>query len=166
MGSRVLAVGIVNTSEIGLMPGTMPRELGNGPSARQKEVIMKDESNNSGKRLSLLVLIIVALLLSIGSSYAAVGEKKSATINFVDHGSIRDWRAEGNKAILIETVHNRWYRAEFSTPCYDLPWAEGIALKTHPKGKLNKFSAVVTRYQRCHFRSLEEIPNPSKKATQ
>ena len=127
---------------------------------------MKYENRHSRRRIGLLVLILVALLLGFSSSYAAVEKKKPATINFVNYGSIRDWHVEGNNAILLETVHGRWSRAEFFTPCYDLPWAERVAIRTHPRGKLNRFGAVITRYQRCHFRSLVEVPDPFKKDTQ
>lgn len=112
--------------------------------------------------IGLLVLMLAALVFGFSSSYAAAKEEKSVTINFVDLGTIENWRAEGNKAILIETVNNRWYRAEFFNPCFSLPWQETVAFVTSPRGQLNKFSSIVASGERCQFQSLVEIPDPSQ----
>lgn len=123
---------------------------------------MKNTDKRYRRWIRLLVLMIVALAFGCSSSYAVVGEKKPVTINFVHLGSISDWRAEGSKAILIETVNRRWYRAEFFSPCISLPWQESVAFLTSPKGQLNRFSAIAVRGERCQFQELEEIPDPSQ----
>ena len=110
----------------------------------------------------LLILMFAALVLSFSSSHAAVGEERPVTINFVNFGSIQDWRAEGNKAILIETVSNRWYRAEFFSPCIALQWQESVAFVTSPRGQLNRFSSIVASGERCQFQKLDEVPDPSQ----
>ncbi len=110
----------------------------------------------------VLVFLLVALACCLSSAQAAVDGKKSVSIRFVDHRSIEDWRAEGNKAIVIETVNHRWYRATFFTPCQELPYSESIAFETSPKGTLNRFSSIVVRGERCRFQSLEEIADPSE----
>ena len=116
--------------------------------------------------VSLLLLILAVFISGSGSSCATVEEKKQATINFVNQGAIQDWRAEGNKAIVISAVNNKWYRAKLLYPCYDLPFEEGIAFVSSPGGQLNRYSSVIIRNERYPFQSLEEIPDPSRAATQ
>jgi len=120
--------------------------------------------NHTNKRLMkpvlLLVLVLAAIVFGLGSSYAAIDGKKNARISFAHMGVIQNWHAEGDGAILIETVHDRWYRAEFAFPCFGLRNMEGIAFRTSPIGQLDRFSSISTRYDRCYFKSLEEIPNP------
>ena len=124
-----------------------------------------DNVNRRFRRTMVIPFLMLAVLtFGFSSSSATVKAKKQATINFVHLGSIDDWHAEGDKAILIETVNDRWYRAEFFSPCISLAWQESVAFITSPRGQLNRFSAIVVRGERCQFQNLEEIPAPSQTA--
>lgn len=107
-----------------------------------------------------LLLVMLAVVAFGFSSSDAAPMKKSVAISFIDLGVVTDWQPEGQEAILIETIHKRWYRAEFVSPCVSLPWQQSVGFVTSPKGQLNRFSSIVTDTERCHFRNLEEIPNP------
>lgn len=125
---------------------------------------------NTNKRFKGSVIVLVSLFVILACcfsrSQAAVERKKPVSIRFVDHGSIEDWRAEGNKAIVIETVNNRWYRATFFLPCQELPYSESVAFVTSPRGTLNRFGSIIVRGERCQFESLEEIDDPSESVAQ
>jgi hypothetical protein len=86
-----------------------------------------------------------------------------ASIPFVNHGSIRSWRADGRDAVFIQDVSGDWYRATLMGSCSDLPFAEAVGFDAGTVGRLDKFSAIVVRGQRCPFTSLVASAPPSSK---
>jgi len=85
----------------------------------------------------------------------------SAVLRFADLGGIRDWRSVDNgRAVLIEGRRGQWYRATFFSPCSSLPFANTIAFATDTTGDLDKFSSILTRNERCYFRTFERVPDP------
>lgn len=87
-----------------------------------------------------------------------------ASIPFVNHGSIRNWRADGRDGVFIQDVSGKWYRATLMGSCIDLPFAEAVGFDAGAVGRLDKFSSVIVRGQRCPFASLvASSPPPSKK---
>jgi len=55
---------------------------------------------------------------------AAERPARPAAIHFVDLGGLRDWRAEGSDALLIQAADGTWYRATFYGPCFGLQFRE------------------------------------------
>ena len=108
-----------------------------------------------------IAAVAIVFFVAVGSSQASTEVKKQATIRFVNHGSIQDWQADGNQAIIIESIHNKWYRAELTFPCFDLPYAQSIGFEASPNGQLSRLSTIVIRGHRYHIRNLVEIPKPS-----
>lgn len=85
----------------------------------------------------------------------------SAVLHFADLGGIRDWRpADNGDAILIEGRRGEWYKATFFGPCTSLRFANTIAFATDTTGDLDKFSSILTRDERCYFRTFERVPPP------
>jgi len=123
---------------------------------------MKNTVSIYGRFLALLTVGLALLVFGFDSPSAAVEEKKNARINFVHLGSISDWRAEGDKAILIETVTRKWYRAEFFSPCYDLLYQDSVGFVASPTGRLDRFSAIFVGGRSCRFSSLERIAGPAR----
>jgi hypothetical protein len=83
----------------------------------------------------------------------------------VNHGGIRNWRADGNDALYVEDQHRQWYRATFFASCLGLPYAETIGFVTDAGGALDRFSSIVVRdpglgATECHIRTLDEVPPP------
>ena len=103
-----------------------------------------------------LAAACAAWLIATGSAAA----DRPASIPFADLGNIRDWRAEGSDAILIESQRGNWYRATFFGPCLELPFAETIGFVTEPGGSLSKFSSIIAGGDRCWFRSFEQVAPP------
>lgn len=87
-----------------------------------------------------------------------------ASIPFVNHGGIRNWRADGRDAVYVQDVSGKWYRATLMGNCTDLPFAEAVGFDAGAIGRLDKFSSVIVRGQRCPFTSfVASAPPPSKK---
>lgn len=84
-----------------------------------------------------------------------------AVIDFAQfRGRIKDWRAEGNRAMLIQDSSNNWYRAEFMSPCHGLPFTDAIGFVTDATNQIDRFSSILVRHERCWFRSFQRIEAP------
>jgi len=93
---------------------------------------------------------------------APPGER--AVIDFAQfQGRIRDWRAVGSQAILIEDSGGDWYRADFISPCHGLPFAESIGFVTDATNQIDRFSSIMVRNERCWFRAFRRIEDPDGK---
>lgn len=92
----------------------------------------------------------------------AAGRKPEVSIPFADQGGIRDWRAVGRDALLVEGTHGKWYRVELMGGCFDLPFAERVGFKSNPTGDFDRFSSVLVRGQRCAVRSVTASAPPPK----
>ncbi|MDA5194232.1 DUF6491 family protein [Govanella unica] len=121
-----------------------------------------------------VTLITAALMTCLAGNVVAAAQatdstkkedpppKDRAVINFANfRGSIQDWRAEGNKAILIQDVGRKWYRAEFMAPCTELPFTERVGFITDSLDQIDRFSSILVRGQRCWFKSFTEIEAPT-----
>lgn len=84
-----------------------------------------------------------------------------AVIDFAQfRGRIKDWRAVGNDAILIQDSSNNWYRADFMSRCQGLPFAETIGFVTDATNQIDRFSSIMVRHERCWFRSFQRVEEP------
>ncbi len=114
------------------------------------------------KRTSIAPKIIAATLalgvvtgLFIGLNSANASPANS--ISFANFGTIKDWKADGARAMVITTTSGDKYRATFMNNCRSLPFSETVGFVTSPSGSLDKFGAVLVRDQKCNIRSLERI---------
>jgi hypothetical protein len=83
--------------------------------------------------------------------------------------NIFDWVADGYKGIWVQAIGKQWYYGTFLSPCYDLPFREGVAFRFGPGGELDKWGAVIVpHYPECLFKSftLSDGPPRAKKKTQ
>ena len=101
----------------------------------------------------LTVGVVFGLFIGLNSANAA----QANAINFANFGSIRDWKAESSRAMIITTTSGDTYRATFMGRCHSLPYSESVGFVTSPSGTLDKFGAVLVRDQKCPIRSLERI---------
>jgi Family of unknown function (DUF6491) len=114
-------------------------------------------------RMTLLVALASGL---IGTAMAAekVPDAQQASIPFVNHGSINDWREDGRRGLWIQDSHREWYYARFMEPCWGLEFAETIAFETRPSGTLDHFGSIlVPREGHCQLQSLVRSGPPPKK---
>ncbi len=101
----------------------------------------------------LTVGVVVGLFIGLNSANAA----PMNSISFANFGTIRDWKAEGPRSMIITTTSGDKYRATFMNNCHSLPFSETVGFVTSPNGSLDKFGAVLVRDQKCDIRSLERI---------
>lgn len=116
-------------------------------------------------RTTRMILPVAAVALLAGCATQTSPNEPpadpSAVLHFADLGGIRDWRSVDNgRAVLIEGRHGQWYRATFFSPCTSLSFANTIAFATDATGDLDKFSSILTRDERCYFRTFERVPDP------
>lgn len=112
---------------------------------------------------SILTAAAVAASAMVGAAQAA--PTAQASIPFVNHGGIRDWRALDRDTLYVQDSRRNWYRAEMLGPCLDLPFAHAIGFETRGIDRFDKFSNVVVGRQRCAVQSLvRSEPPPSRKA--
>ena len=112
------------------------------------------------RRTVSLALALAFVLLGAGRLVRAQVEdveKNHASIEFVSLGGIDNWRAEGNQAMLIKGLNGSWYRAEFFSPCSGLQFRDRVAFVTDGTDRLDKFSSILVRGERCWFRSFDKI---------
>ena len=115
------------------------------------------------KKRTNIVPKIVAAVLTVGvvfGLFVGLNSANAATdnaISFANFGSIKDWKAESNRSMIITTTSGDRYRATFMGACHSLPFSETVGFVTSPNGSLDKFGAVLVRDQKCPIRSLERI---------
>ena len=120
-------------------------------------------------------LIPLALIAAIGAGSAQAASGKPdmdaadapppghASISFANlPHRISNWKADGNKAILIEAPRGTWYRAEFMAPCISLPFAVTVGFVTDSMNQIDKFGSILVGRDRCWFKSFERVPAPAK----
>lgn len=88
---------------------------------------------------------------------------QDAVINFAAGDGIRDWYASNDRSIYIMDRTGRWYYATLSGPCQGLRFNQGVAFETDPTGRFDTFSAIRTRFHRCHVDKLVRAPRPAAK---
>ena len=105
-----------------------------------------------------LLFILALTALPVMSANAA--NNKSATIPFVNYGSIRNWQPDGRNAVLLSSWGNHWYKATLLGPCFNLDNALSIGVVSNPMDNLSKFSSLLVNGQQCQIKSLEAVPAP------
>lgn len=109
----------------------------------------------------LLAAAIAALPLAAAAEHAT--KPPQASIPFVNHGGIRDWRADGTDTLYVQDRGRNWYRAELLGPCLDLPFAQAIGFETRGVDRFDRFSTVRVRGERCAVTSLVKSDPPPPK---
>jgi|NOAtaT_7_FD_contig_51_3747892_length_416_multi_2_in_0_out_0_1 hypothetical protein len=97
--------------------------------------------------------VVTGLFIGLNSANAATPN----AISFANFGSIKDWKAESSRSMIITTTSGDKYRATFMNRCHSLPYSETVGFVTSPGGSLDNFGAVLVRDQKCNIRSLERI---------
>src|SRR3546814_21018186 len=104
------------------------------------------------KRRRPMKAMLLAALASItlaGPSWAEeTPPSTEASIPFVNHGGIRDWRDSGRDAIYVQDQHRQWYRGTFIGPCTDLPFTEAIGFETRGPDTFDRFGSHIVRGER------------------
>jgi Family of unknown function (DUF6491) len=113
-------------------------------------------------KIHIIACAITATVLAV--TLPAARAVSEASIPFANHGGIRDWRADGHRALYVQARNKQWYRAELVGYCQDLPQALSIAFVSEPTGDFDRYSSIVVRGQRCMLKALAESAPPPAKA--
>ena len=127
-----------------------------------------------------LALSLAAVLLSL-SAVAAANEPAAQAadasralgvesgIVFPSDSSIRNWKADRDRGIWIQDRRNDWYYGTFAGVCRDVDFAQAIGVDTRGAARLDRFSAILVRGERCPLSSFvtsEGPPSKKKKAAE
>lgn len=108
--------------------------------------------------MKILIISFTLVLTLLAPEVNAEERQRPATIPFADLGGIEDWRAVGTEGILIEARNGKWYKATFFAPCINLSHSIAVGFVTDPGGSVDRFSSIIVEGERCHFKSLVEVP--------
>jgi hypothetical protein len=92
----------------------------------------------------------------------AAARPAEASIAFVDHGGVRDWQAQGDDKLYIQSSNGKWYLATLAMSAPELPYATAIGFETKGIDRLDRFGAVVVAGTRYPLSSLVESGPPPK----
>lgn len=74
---------------------------------------------------------------------------------------VHNFRVGLDRSLLLESGHNRWYRATLPPPCQsDLRWEESVGLADRSSTSISKFTDVIVDGNRCQILTLDEIADP------
>ena len=88
---------------------------------------------------------------------------KEARIAFPNHGTVRNFRADGRETVYIQDIKRNWYKASLFGPCPGLPWAQAIGVDTDGRPTFDRFSSLIVRGERCSLSSLVRVEGPPPK---
>lgn len=117
-----------------------------------------------------LALSLAAVLLPLSAPAAAEPAPEpralgvESSIVFPSDSSIRNWRADDGRGVWIEDRRGDWYYASFAGYCRDIDFAHAIGVETRGAARLDRFSAIIVRGERCPLVSfVTSAPPPSKR---
>jgi hypothetical protein len=123
------------------------------------------DKENTMKRLAFLMAALIAASGASGRAATAqdpVQSSAHASIPFVDHGGIRDWRADNDRSLWIQARNDQWFYAETFGPCIGLKFANRIGFVTEPSGSFDRFSSIIVDGQKCTIDTLRETAPPER----
>ena len=112
-------------------------------------------------------LAALALAFAPVLAHAAPAKQPAAaeaSIPFLNHGGIRDWRAVGDSTLYVQDQQGQWYRASLMGPAFDLPFAEAIGFDGRGTDTFDRFANVVVRGQSYPVQSLAKVSGPPSAA--
>lgn len=117
-----------------------------------------------------LALSLAAVLLPLSAAAANEPATNSAaaprelgveaSIAFPSDSSIRNWQADRGRGIWIQDRQRVWYYGTFAGYCRDVDFAQAIGVETRGAGRLDRFSAILVRGERCPLTSFVTSAGP------
>jgi hypothetical protein len=116
-----------------------------------------EETMNKCILLALAATALTSACTMQGQNQAGP-QTASATIPFVDFGSLEGWQEDSFMGVYLEANGGKWYHASFMSPCREIQGADRIAVRSMPGNTLDRFGSIEVRGEICQFNSLERIP--------
>ncbi|MBK6411915.1 MAG: hypothetical protein IPF76_02360 [Sphingopyxis sp.] len=79
---------------------------------------------------------------------------------FPSDSSIRNWQADRGRGIWIQDRQRTWYYGTFAGYCREVDFAQAIGVETRGAGRLDRFSAILVRGERCPLTSFVTSAGP------
>lgn len=83
-----------------------------------------------------------------------------AGISFPSDSSIRNWRADRDRGLWIQDRRGDWYYGRFAGICRDIDFAHAMGVDTRGAARLDRFSTIVVRGDRCPLVSFVTSDGP------
>src|SRR3712207_138436 len=99
-------------------------------------------------------LIISAAAMLAALPVAAQPVAKETAIPFVSSNGIHDWRADGKRALFIQSINGDWYYARTAGVCGRLLSARALGVETSALNQLDRYGAVLVEGGRCQLASV------------
>ncbi|PTR06484.1 MULTISPECIES: DUF6491 family protein [unclassified Novosphingobium] len=115
-------------------------------------------------RIATLAALALAATPALAQAPVNPGKPVEASIPFVNHGGIRDWRAQGDSTLYVQDQSGQWYRASLMGPAFDLPFAQAIGFDARGTDTFDRFASVVVHGQSYPVQSLVKVAGPPMKA--
>lgn len=116
--------------------------------------------------LRTIILTATASIVA-GSALAAdlaPPPAREASIPFVDHRGILDWKVGDATTLYIQGRNRKWYRATVLSSCRNLTFATRIGFDTGPSNLFDQSSYLLVEGQRCPVQSVVASGPPPKSA--
>ena len=113
--------------------------------------------------IPLFAIGLVGGILSGAVYNAAMAQERGprvqeARIPFVQHGGIRDWRADRDDVLFVQDGYRRWYQVDLMGPCTGLEFANRVRfLPSDGAGTFDRFSWINADGERCKVQSVQQI---------
>lgn len=89
---------------------------------------------------------------------------QEASIPFVNHGGIYDWKVADRTTVYIQARDRKWYKATVAGTCINLDFVTTrLGFDAGPSDTLDRFSYIVAGRERCPIESLVPSGPPPKK---
>src|SRR3546814_11380424 len=105
-------------------------------------------------------LSLAAMLLPLSAAAATEPAEEpsalgvEASIVFPSDSSIRNWRADRGRGILIQDRKGDWYYGTFAVYCRDVDIAQAIGVATRGTQRLDRFAQLIVRVERVQVTSF------------
>jgi hypothetical protein len=87
----------------------------------------------------------------------------SAAAQFANRAGMRDWLADGERGLWIQTGSLKWFYARFTGCCPGLDSTNSLAFDTRASGNLHRTTSVVVPGRgRCMVQSFAPIAGPAR----
>src|SRR3954471_6853585 len=114
-------------------------------------------------KMKLIALAGAAFLAASMTAPAladAPKKPRDASIPFVNHGGIQDWRAVDDHTLYIQARGRQWFKAETMGSCTGMNFVDHIGFDAGTTDTLDRFSRIVVRGQPCPIQSLVKVAGP------
>lgn len=101
---------------------------------------------------------------TLSATEPAAAAPHEASIPFVDHHGILDWKVGDATMLYIQARDRTWYRATVLSSCRNLEFATRIGFDSGPSSQFDRSSYLLVEGQRCPVLSVVASGPPPKSA--